>query len=550
MPAYGQQELYQPQIYGQPVAQQPFPPGHQSYFSYPHSQTSSGYQTAPSPYYPSPPLSQSGVGSGWQTPNAGPPSLSPPAWQPPLHPSLEAPRRHNSAPAAAIPGTDVVLDGNGDPIPPHDPNCESPDEFESEFDSECYYFRHPDEINPNFSLGVTEWKAPQPGRRALPATFREAELEAIAPRKPRPSDVESVSDYFTIIKREESLLSVRQTDEWGHVKDDLIFREFSRFCAEFLTLPEMQAMYRSRIDPEWEENDYASSRASTPAFSRPQSRGGRSMASFDDEMDLDCRHRRRSIHSREGSEEQRARPRSSFAQRASHSRDRSVTHSRSGSAASHTRTRLTRPKPLPPLHDQNQEDILAALGVTGSAKLVYETPGPAFGPPPTEAQRKTTSRTNSVSSATDSLSRYPSSTPQVQQPQHHHMPPRDNRSPSVDPWTGIPAHKQQQQQPHPQQHQQQYFDYRPNNSISQPANMLPDVDFSPPPPASATIWNRHANDNEATPRPKFDRNETRKRSFADAVGRTWNDGVASLEDEEDLTPKPKRQLRVDEGTTR
>jgi hypothetical protein len=96
----------------------------------------------------------------------------------------------------------------------------------------------------------------------------------------------------------------------------------------------------------------------------------------------------------------------SRAQSVNQSRPQPVIHSRSNSIASQrhgnvttTSTKLTRPKPLPLVHDQAQEDILAALGVTGSARQVYETPGPAFGPPPPEkTNNKSHSRTGSMSS--------------------------------------------------------------------------------------------------------------------------------------------------------
>ncbi|KAI7565251.1 hypothetical protein KC317_g6493, partial [Hortaea werneckii] len=50
--------------------------------------------------------------------------------------------------------------------------------------------------------------------------------------------------------------------------------------------------------------------------------------------------------------------------------------------------KITRPKPLAPLRDERQEDILAALGVTGSPQFVYQTPGPALRAPPSARSRE------------------------------------------------------------------------------------------------------------------------------------------------------------------
>ncbi|EME78608.1 uncharacterized protein MYCFIDRAFT_78320 [Pseudocercospora fijiensis CIRAD86] len=260
--------------------------------------------------YPPPP--------GYKGPNQpGAPYSAPSSWHPPPSNLPRNARRHNSAP---FPSTrQHPLDGNGDPLPPEDSNADSGNALEAAFDEECYFGRYPDEINPDLSLGSITWKAPLPARRALPGTFQEAELEALAPRIDVPSLDDSVSDYFSKLNGDEALLSIRQTEHWAEMRNDLIFREFPQMCASLMrqddggVLDDLEAALQN------------SNRVSMP----PEQR---------------------------------------------------------------------RP---PPIRDQGQEDILAALGVTGSPKLVYETPGPAFGPRPTSAagsEKSAHSRSNSMTS--------------------------------------------------------------------------------------------------------------------------------------------------------
>lgn len=164
------------------------------------------------------------------------------------------------------------MDGNGDPLeaPTTDDNNDDPENLESEYDGECYFARHPEEINPDLSLGIIEWKAAVPTQTALPSTFGEAELEKMAPRSSRPSVDGCVSEYFAPDKREEALLSVRQLDTWHEVKDDLIFREFPMVCQHLIALQELHERLRCRIDQAWiDAGNYDtpdSSREPTPAI--------------------------------------------------------------------------------------------------------------------------------------------------------------------------------------------------------------------------------------------------------------------------------------------
>ena len=170
---------------------------------------------------------------------------------------------------------------------------------------------------------------------------------------------QSVSKYFTGERAEEALLNVRQTSEWKSVKDDLIFREF-RTTYDLIPLNEVKAN-RDRPDVDEEE-----------AGSEMDIEEG-------DETDLP----------KQGRIAQEAEKNSHVTDnlfQALSSSDYS-TGNKPGSNA----TVMTTPaaalgdqnqlQPIPPARDTAQEDILAQLGVSGSPKPVYPTPGPAYMPP-------------------------------------------------------------------------------------------------------------------------------------------------------------------------
>lgn len=457
-------------------------------------------------FYPAPSHVAGATGSTWNSPPPASRSTSPVARQP----TSVAPQshlcRHNSAPPTSI-RSDTAFDGNGDPLPALEFDEFDFDGFEGDFESDCYFSRHPHQINPDLTIGVIAWKAPRPGVRALPPTFALAELEDIAPRKPLPSDTESVSDYFIFAKRDEALLSVRQTDVWHEVKHDLIYKEFTRFCRDFLSIPELKTLYRGRRDSSWEESDRASVRSVTPSISRPQSR-------HSNDVDIDDR---RSISSWRNSEEPQ--PHNSH-QVNGHQHRSASQHSRATSITSQSsnRPKVTRPRPLPMVRDQAQEDILAALGVTGSPKLVYETPGPAFGPPPatTVQSKKSNSRTSSVSSTHSSISTSHAWTKFPPAPATNLLP-NGRRSPV-----------------HEMNPTSQPFIWSHDRPSSSHCHMAPiGSDFSPK--------------NDVTPRPAkvFDLGN-RKRSYADSVHGPWSggEGLEDVEEEDEATPKPRKQVRV------
>lgn len=500
-PPYGQSPVWSGQSYTQPT----YLPNQQTGYSTPQT-----YAQAPPSHLP---------GYHDYAPHV--------AWQAPAQAMV--PDRRYSVPT--IPNSD--LDGNGDLLSPQDLNVND-NALEHEFDEECYYARHPEQIIASLSLGIIEHKAPLPSRSALPCTFREAELEALAPRAVSAPHREGVS---ALCVDEEALLSVRQTDAWHDLKSSIIFKEFPKTCNKLISISDLLARYKEQFDAEWAAGPRsptpALTRASTPArpesrasshshimehdqhegsvrrsTERPEEFGGQFNALDDFDAVMSRANRRYAsvgrsragsmarsragsvAHCRAGSINQ-VRAGSITHSRAgsvAHSRAGSVTHTRHGSVQPHSRrqsstTNSVRPKMLPAIHDPVQDDILAALGVSGSPKTVYQTPGPAFGPPPTSVVTRH-SRESSVSSVHSN---------------HHHI-----------------------QQP----------------SIAEGSEALGAIKHRVTHVHGANTLQPHDEDREpdedATPRPqRWQRDSTRKRSYADSQA-----GAQQSDDDTPKRPKP------------
>lgn len=178
-------------------------------------------------------------------------------------------------------------------------------------------------------------------------------------RKLEEEEQESVSKYFVGEKAEEALLNVRQTREWKNVKDDLIFVEFPA-TYDLIPLREVKA---SRDRPDIDDEEV----------------GSEMDIEEGDELELPKKepieHERESSHHVTDNLFQ-----------ALSSSDYS-TGNKPGSDATVLTNSATAPpdqnqmQPLQPVRDTAQEDILAQLGVSGSPKPVYPTPGPAYMPP-------------------------------------------------------------------------------------------------------------------------------------------------------------------------
>lgn len=410
------------------------------------------------------------------------------------------------------------------------PPSSNKEEDEDEFFRECYYSRNPDEVDPNLSLGLIEWKPPLPTKRALPATFSEAELEAVAPRSAPSNDEESVSEYFFQAKRHEALLSVRQTALWEEVRHDLIFRDFSTPPTVILTLPELIETYRDRHDASWMASETYSSAEPTPEPEEDRSRGRRQKTDgYDSEaMDLDDRPNRRPSSAALASDRgdsQRPVSQPSGTQSSAPAGSRKRKHSRASSTSSIPGggQRYTRPKAHVPVRNQQQEDVLAALGVTGSPKTVYETPGPAFGaaPPPQQQQREGSaappSRRNTISPHVAAWSVPPP------------PPPPPPPSHPTNPYAGFAA-----QQGHPHPHPSEIL--RPGSSHSAGTAVGSDFQFD-----------NDDDDPEPTPKASRTLGNSRKRSLEDIAEvsspvTARNDSKGDGEDgDRDATPKPRRK---------
>ncbi|KAK5130655.1 hypothetical protein LTR08_001865 [Meristemomyces frigidus] len=522
---YPQQSYQQQPHQQQPYPQQPYsasmpqqPPQWQGHQQLPVPPTSYG---PPQGYYPPHTPNFQAPQPNWQTQAPAPQSAPPQAWQPPRSfPPNNL--RHNSAPFPhARSASTAVVDGNGDAFSPHDPAADGGElEDDYPYDYESYYARHPEEIVPALSLGMIEYHPPLPTRRALPPTFQEAELEAMARRNSRPHDEESISEYFTRDKREETLLSVRQTGVWDEIKRDPIFREFPNISSNLLSRGEVRERYRERPDPNW---------AASPTPDRSRQQTPANVEQGSDGMSVNAR-RDSSHYIKKGGSIEDGDALGNLEQallstgptngHANHAQSTNGgNHSRTTSMSSQTGQRITRPTPLAPVRDAAQEDLLASLGVTGVPKMVYQTPGPAFAPQP-EYQDGRKGRQNSFTNdnlGQNGLRRPPPPPP----PMQHH--------PSVIHVNGW----------NDQQRRNGYAMDRPASASSQ--HTAAGSDF-------------HTDDMDHTPRQQSYngnnnndvRTEGRKRSRGELENGDAYD--TRFERDQDSTPKPRhKQQRVDDA---
>lgn len=330
----------------------------QQYGSYPTQANGSAphpnaSMTSPA-YAGSPPAPASQPGSAlpdWQQQNqnnrhsAGSSQQRPrPPWAPPA--SYNSLPRHNSAPSiSSTVNLNAPIDENDGNSLPWESGYVSvaADNLESPYyGAECPFAHCPDEIDPNLSLGDIVYHPALPTLRPLPSTHQKAEIEAIAPRPPQATDHESISEYFINSRRESNLLDVRQTDYWDAVRDDPIFHDFIGAPEEYVSPEEMRANWRDRPDLTWTE--VVGSPTPEP----------------EETMEVD-------VKSEEANED--SDPLSNLEQ---------ALENGSNSFGSQRNQSIDRPRAMGIIRDRAQEDVLAALGVTGSPKMAYQTPGPAY----------------------------------------------------------------------------------------------------------------------------------------------------------------------------
>ncbi|KAK5165279.1 uncharacterized protein LTR77_009377 [Saxophila tyrrhenica] len=490
----------QPGFKGYVQPQQTYPHPQQAY-AQPHQSYAQPHQPYPQPQYPGYPTTSfpqqpQHSQPAWSAPTSTTHSPSSAPWQP-SHKS-----RHSSATSASIRRSADPFSENQDYVPGqanvdrYEVDDLNTAFLEEDYLDEGYSATHPDEIDPSLSLGTITWLPPLPTKRPLPPTHKEAELEAIAPRKALPSDDESISDYFIYERRHEAFLSIRQTERWNELKDDIIFREFAQGPTNVLALSELVDKYRRRHDAEWED------RASTPTpepednFSNMQvDANGYEHADDDEPTDM------------LGNLEQALNDDAPTRQ--------SAHHARTMSNSSATTRSLSRPRALLPVRDPAQEDLLAALGVTGSPKIVYETPGPAIGPSQPQRERSLSrpSRDNSASGMSDR--RQAAHQPPPPPPPPSHPPPGSmRRSGSYDPWAAD---------------NHTFSNGRRGSNSSQ--HTAAGSDFS-------------EDDGEKTPRAEMNGSQRRKRGYEESNSGSLH-GIP--EQDEEATPRPRRkQQRVDD----
>jgi hypothetical protein len=334
-----------------------------------------------------------------------------------------------------------------------------------------------EEVVPELSLGIITWHPAIPTSKPLPSVYDEVEPKWTESAKATEGTHISVtSEFFPDDMSVDIRLSVRDTDEWQKVKDDLIFVEFGKTAA---TVPLLTVIAnRDRPDPVIEQVEPAMQHigsVSEVAHPSPvqqsvagaeddQSDGDQAMDMSDDEDEpvkpviqpvikplahplprpvaqpapqvkqvtiLDTLEL--ALGPKSPRKDDRQPPRAS------------MRYSRSRSPEKRSRQGSQQPKAKPAVlpKDSAQENILAALGVEGSPKMVYPTPPPALGLPVPPGNRYAPqikledapnltyhSKRNTPPGGFAPTTQRFAYGPQFPPP----PPPRESRSPSFDPW--------------------------------------------------------------------------------------------------------------------
>ncbi|KAJ9644567.1 hypothetical protein H2199_003530 [Coniosporium tulheliwenetii] len=390
---------YPPQQQG---FQQPGYPPQQGY-----QQPPQGYQAPPQGYAPQqgyppaqgypqqgyPPLQGSPDGSApppnYQGPN---PQWQPPPQQPypPQSEQWANPPQHTASPSGPpVPTTERSTPTQGQRHPSramsmtsdrttvpkpseNDPAGLALDDWDFDFDG-ALWPKGCDAVDPDLSIGIIIWHPATQATRAVPSTFAEAEKrDEDVPYAPL-GNGESVSKYFTLENDYEAFLDVRQTDHWPTVQNDPIFIQFPATC----DLIPLEDVIANRDRPDIEEDEPVAN-----GGNGEQVPNGNVMDSLEQALDLS-----------------------------------EIVNGRRSSV-----------KPAAGPKDDGQEDILARLGVTGSPKPVFPTPGPAYVPRSRSDSWKIGNsglpRPNSFAFSNDGMKHYGAPPP----------PPEPQRSPSYDPW--------------------------------------------------------------------------------------------------------------------
>ncbi|ORY16712.1 hypothetical protein BCR34DRAFT_475759 [Clohesyomyces aquaticus] len=267
-PNYQQPPHAQGQTYPYP---QPSYPPNQGYPQAPNYQSPQGYAAPQASYpgYPPQPAPQDPnqqpfpQPNGWQQPNrttaygpdqynhSGAPGPVPPAHQadPDATPTPTSAQLAGSQPGSAISQAEGAVS--------EQTNGEKPqlflawDDWDFDFDG-AIWPKSNEPVDPNLSLGVIIWRPAKQVTRALPCTFEEAEEQALKPAAEKLGNGESVSIYFTVDNSHEAFLDVRQTDEWPRIKNDPIFVVFDNNDMDLIPIEDCISK-RDRPDEPYDE---------------------------------------------------------------------------------------------------------------------------------------------------------------------------------------------------------------------------------------------------------------------------------------------------------
>lgn len=350
-------------------------------------------------------------------------------------------------------------------------------DFGLDFDFEGEAGVPAEEVVPELSLGLITWHPALPTSKPLPSIFEEAGPKWTESAKAAEGTHISVtSEFFPDDMSVDIRLSVRDTDEWQKVKDDLIFVEFEKSA---VTVPLLTVIAnRDRPDPVIEQLEpVIQHNGDTSEVLHPsqvqhsvagaedeQSDGDQAMDMSDDDDEPVKPVIQPTIqplaHPLPRPVTQTAPPvkqvtildtlELALGPKSPRKNDRqlsraSARHSRSRSPEKRSRQGSQQPKakPAPLPKDSAQEDILAALGVEGSPKMVYPTPPPALGLPVPPGNRYVhyikVKKTADLTCHSKRITPPGGFAPQNQRfaygPQFPPPPPpRESRSPSFDPW--------------------------------------------------------------------------------------------------------------------
>ncbi|KAK1061362.1 hypothetical protein LTR74_011113 [Friedmanniomyces endolithicus] len=380
-----------------------------------------------------------------------------------------------------------LKDGDSSLMPPPHPSTSGPDETDEDFDYN-HFARHPEDVDPNFSLGWLYWQAPLPTRVPLPATFDEAELLAEASIKPESHiksetyDEYTISDYYKNARDPESRPNMLETSARDN---DSLHKTFLAVCTEMLSKVELMERYRDR--PDRVERERSADAMELDGLTEASTSIKREESADDGDI---LSNLEQALHAADGS----------------HNRQATIGSARSGAASMSVTAgdRNTRPKTPASIRGHAQEDVLAALGVTGSPKTVFPTPGPARASAPAH-----TSHQNGSTAATQGPGSHAADRWYMRPP--HSPPSQTQRLPGLAYDRRRSGHSSE----------------RPGSSSSQHTS-------------AGSDFQTEIADPDATPRPRSSRTNGRKRSHSE----TENDGSDTRrwrDNDEDKTPRQRRK---------